>query len=112
VIHGVESNIIFGNNYGPPLFPSHPLTPSDLALHGAMAGYWTRFARNGNPNVDDDTVVHWPAFTDPVGDGRGSNKYIVFDSIIREDKRPREAACDFWEPLFLRSMLGNVPAGQ
>ena len=112
VIHGVESNIIFGNNYVPMQFPNHPLTPSDLALHQTMAGYWTRFATNGNPNIDDDTVVHWPAFTDPVGEGRGSNKYIVFDSIVREDKRLREAACDFWEPSFFRSMLGKLPASQ
>jgi para-nitrobenzyl esterase len=112
VIHGVESNIIFGNNYAPPQFPSHPLNSADLRLHTAIAGYWTRFALNGHPNVDDDTVFHWPAFKDPIGDGRGSNKYIVFDSIVREGKRPREAECDFWEPFFFRSMLGKLPAWQ
>jgi carboxylesterase type B len=48
VIHGVESNIIFGNNYTPPT--SHPLNAADLALHAAMAGYWTRFALNGHPD--------------------------------------------------------------
>ncbi len=112
MIHGVESNIIFGNNYLPMQFPNHPLTSSDLVLHGAMAGYWTRFAQNGHPNIDDDTVVRWPAFTDPVGEGRGANKYLVFDSIIREGKRPREAACDFWEPFFFRSILGRLPASQ
>ena len=112
VIHGVESNIIFANNYVPGQFPNHPLTASDLALHGAMAGYWTRFAQNGHPNIDDDTVVHWPAFTDPVGEGRGANKYLVFDAIVREDKRLREAACDFWEPFFFRSILGKLPASQ
>ncbi len=112
VIHGVESNIIFGNNYVPMQFPNHPLTSSDLALHQTMAGYWTRFAKNGNPNIDDDTVVHWPAFTDPVGEGRGSNKYIVFDSIVGEGKRLHEAPCDFWEPSFFRSMLGKLAASQ
>jgi hypothetical protein len=38
VIHGVESNIIFGNNYVPMQLPNHPLTSSDLALHHTMAG--------------------------------------------------------------------------
>jgi para-nitrobenzyl esterase len=111
VIHGVESNIIFGNNYGAPQFASHALNAADLALHVAMAGYWRRFAATGDPNLDDDTVVHWPAFRDPIGQGRGPNKYIVFDSLIREDKRLREAQCGVWEPYFFRSMLGKVPAG-
>src|SRR5574342_411544 len=36
VLHGVESNILFGNDYLPPLFPSHPLTAADELLHSAM----------------------------------------------------------------------------
>jgi carboxylesterase type B len=112
VIHGLESNILFGNNYVPQQFLNHVLTSTDLALHAKMAGYWTRFAATGTPNVDDDTVFHWPAFKDPVGLGRGSNQFIVLDNVIRKDKRPREDACDFWEPYFLRSMVGKVPAGQ
>jgi len=111
-IHGLESSILFGNNYVPAQYPNHPLNAADLALHAKMAGYWTRFAATGTPNVDDDTVFHWPAFKDPVGLGRGSNQFIVLDSVIRKDKRPREDACDFWEPYFLRSMLGKEPAGQ
>ena len=111
VIHGLESNLLFGNNYTPNQFPNYPLNAADLALHAKMAGYWTRFAATGTPNVDDDTVEHWPAFKDPHGLGRGSNQFLIFDSVIRSGKRPREAACDFWEPYFLRSMLGKVPAG-
>jgi para-nitrobenzyl esterase len=61
VIHGVESNIVFGNNYGPPP-PFYTLNTADIMLHTAMAGYWTRFAATGNPNSGDDSVVHWPAF--------------------------------------------------
>jgi len=110
VIHGVESNIIFGNNYAPPRFPNHVLDAVDLAIHGAMAGYWTRFAATGNPNNDNDSVVRWPAFKDPKGQGRGSNKYVVFGTPIGDDKRPREEQCDFWEPFFLRTMLGELPA--
>jgi len=112
VIHGLESNILFGNNYVPQQFPNHVLNPADLALHAQMAGYWTCFMATGNPNIDDDTIVHWPAFKDPLGLGRGSNQYLVLDSVIRKDKRPREDACDFWEPYFLRSMMGRAPAGQ
>ncbi|HEX5214713.1 MAG TPA: carboxylesterase family protein [Vicinamibacterales bacterium] len=110
VVHGVESNIIFGNAYAPMQFPNHPLTPADLALHGLMAGYWSRFAATGSPNVDDDTVVHWPLFKDPTGQGRGSNRFLIFNGGARADKRPREQACNFWEPYFLRTILGKVPA--
>ena len=38
VVHGVESNIVFGNDYVPPQFVNHVLTPADTALHHAMAG--------------------------------------------------------------------------
>jgi len=110
-IHGVESNIVFGNNYVPPQFSSHVLTPDDRTLHASMAGYWTRFMLTGNPNTEDESVVHWPAFKDPLGIGRGANKHLVFDRVIAADKRLRESQCDFWEPFFLRSMLGGVPAG-
>lgn len=111
-IHGVESNILFGNAFAPQQFPVHALTTEDLALHSQMAGYWSRFAATGNPNVDDDTAVHWQVFREPVGNGRGASRHLVLDRVIRSDKRIRESACDFWEPYFLRTMLGGVPAWQ
>jgi para-nitrobenzyl esterase len=112
IIHGVESNIIFGNNYVPPQFPSYTLAAADLSLHSAMQGYWTRFAAAGDPNPDDDTedVVHWPVFTHPTGQGRGAGKALVFDASITTRLRLREEACDVLEPFFLRSILGGVPA--
>ena len=110
VIHGVESNIIFGNNYVPPVFPGHVLTVADNALHSTMAGYWTRFAATGNPNRSVDSGFSWPPFTRPAGAGRGTDKYIIFGSTIGEGARLREAQCDFFEPFFFRSVLGGVPA--
>ena len=73
VIHGVESNVLFGNNYSPPVFPAYVLNEADLALHSAMSGYWTRFATSGNPNTGETVALRWPAFTHPMGKGRGSN---------------------------------------
>jgi hypothetical protein len=36
----------------------------------------------------------------------------VLDRVIKSEKRLRESACGFWEPYFLRSMLGKLPATQ
>jgi para-nitrobenzyl esterase len=128
VIHGVESNIIFGNDYVP-ILPPHVLDAADRALHATMSGYWTRFAGTGDPNRprktwpshdltrdmkksrrDDVPMVRWPAFKHPRGRGRGSEKYIIFDSAIRVGKRLRAQQCELFEPLFLRSLLGTLPA--
>jgi carboxylesterase type B len=110
VNHGLESNVLFNNNYAPPLFPSHVLNAEDLALHAAMAGYWARFAATANPNRGAESAFSWPPFKRPGGSGRGNDKYIVLAAPISEQARPREAYCDFFEPLFLRSVLGGVPA--
>ena len=110
VVHGLDVNFVFGNNYGPPLFAPYVLNATDLALFRAISGYWTRFARTGTPNTDDPNVVHWPAFKHPAGPGRGSDKYLVFDANVSEGKRQRETYCDFWSPFFLRSISGAVPA--
>jgi para-nitrobenzyl esterase len=110
VVHGVESNIVFGNNYVPPQFVNHALTPDDTALHNSMAGYWARFAAAGDPNIDDETVVHWPLFRSPLGEGRGADRLLTFDAVIRADKRLQEQHCDFWEPFFLKTVLGSTTA--
>jgi carboxylesterase type B len=107
VIHGLDRNFVFGNNYGPP--SNYVLNADDLSLFGAIAGYWTRFAGTGDPSGGSD--VHWPAYKHPTGAGRGADKYLILDWPVREDKRLREAQCDFWEPFFLGSIAdGPVPA--
>jgi para-nitrobenzyl esterase len=110
VIHGVEANVLFGNNYLAPVFPAYSLGPSELSLHDAMAGYWTRFMATGNPNADDAAVVPWPAFKHPTGGGRGADKYLVLGPVIAEAKRLREQQCDLLEPLDFRSVLAGPPA--
>jgi len=111
VAHGMDVNFVFGNNFGPP--SNYVLNADDVALFGAISGYWTRFAATGNPNVDSPDAVYWPAFKHPTGRGRGADKYAVLDWPVREDKRPRERYCDFWDPLFFRSIAsGLIPASQ
>jgi len=108
VIHGLDRNFVFGNNFGPP--SNYALNAKDLALFSEISGYWTRFAATGDPNADNPAVMHWPAFKRPAGRGRGVDKYLVLDVPIGEGRRLREAQCDFWESLFFRSVVGDVPA--
>jgi carboxylesterase type B len=89
---------------------TYPLSPDDLDLFRSIAGYWQRFADTGNPNLDDDTAVHWQPFNRPADGGRGSDKYLILDRPIRAEKRLREAQCAFWEPYFFRSITAAVPA--
>ena len=110
VIHGVESNIVFGNNYVPPQYASHTLGESDLVLFRAMSEYWTTFAAQGNPNREPSRLVRWPAFTRPNELGRGPDLSLILDVTIRGGERPQEANCEFWERRFLRPMTLDVPA--
>ena len=112
VVHGVEGNLLFRNNYGPPVFPAYMLAPADIALHDTMAGYWTRFAATGNPNRGGEAAFSWPPFKHPGGPGRGADSYLILDGVLREGSRPRERQCDFFEPYFLRSVLAGAPAVQ
>jgi para-nitrobenzyl esterase len=134
VIHGLESNLLFGNNFGPP--SNYVLVAPDLALFDVMSGYWTRFAATGNPNLSSVNpavsvagAVRWPRFRHsrartPRGNQhsfaahvravgrRGADGHLVLDSNTRQDRHLRRAACDFWEPYSFRSVVGSVPASQ
>ena len=59
---------------------------------------------------DDDDVVRWPEFRHPRGRGHGADRVLILDSTIREGRRLRKVACDFWDPHFFRSVTGSVPA--
>src|SRR5262249_51769684 len=60
------------------------MTEADQQVALAMQGYWTRFARDGNPNGED--AVNWPRY-------RAASDYrINFDapiSILKGFRRPK-----------------------
>ena len=57
--HGLESNLIFGNNFGPP--SNHILTTPDLVVYETMSTFWRRFADTGDPNPRG-VPEQWPPY--------------------------------------------------
>ena len=104
--HGLESNLLFGNNFGAP--SNHVLTTADLALFRAMSGYWRRFADTGNPNAPGD-AVRWRLFRFdryPIL----SDRYLVLDDVVSAANRLRDRQCTFWDRFYFRSLTADVPA--
>ena len=68
--HAAELPYIFGTaDRAPPSWPKVPATAVETALSDAMIGYWTAFARSGNPN--SKTLPRWS----PYGSTRA---YMLF----------------------------------
>ena len=105
VIHGMETNLVFGNNFAAPA--NHVLTAADLALFRTMSGYWGRFADTGNPTAPG--VARWPLFRVdryPIL----SDRFVVLDDAVTDANRFRERHCNFWDRFYFRSVIGTVPA--
>lgn len=83
--HAIEIPFVFGT------FAAIPYTPSaaDLALATAIQGYWTRFARTGDPGGSPA----WPRYA------AGDPTLVLDDPISRADGI-RTADCDFWRPYY------------
>ena len=107
--HGLESNLIFGNNFGAP--SNHILTTPDLVLYETMSTFWRRFADTGDPNPRG-VPEQWPPYqtVDSVTEPSRANRHFVFANRLGVAADLRDAPCNFWESLFLRSALGAVPA--
>ena len=103
--HGLETNLVFGNNFGAP--SNHVLTAADLGLFRTISGYWGRFADTGNPTAPG--AARWPLFRVdryPIL----SDRFVVLDDSVTDANRFRERQCNFWDRFYFRSVLGTVPA--
>ena len=79
-LHGAEIAYVFGS---PP-----PPTPDDAALVDAIQGYWTRFARAGDPNTSG--AVTWPAYDD------ATDQRLNLDAEITATTGFRRTECEYW----------------
>lgn len=91
-VHGIDIPFLFGTFEAIRTAAGQPYQPTaaDLALSTAMQGYWTRFARTGDPGG----APAWPRYA--VGD-----PVLGLDDPITTLTAPRAAACDFWRPYYL-----------
>jgi para-nitrobenzyl esterase len=78
--HGAEIAFVFGSSEAP--------TPDDEAVGMSMQGYWTRFARTGDPNGEG--ALEWPRYDD------ATDQRINFapeSSILSSFRREQ---CELW----------------
>lgn len=81
--HTAEIPFVFGTTLG------LPLPPSGIPLKNAVQGYWTQFARTGDPNHND--LRTWPRYES------ASDQSIRLDLVLDDLTGVRKQACDFWD---------------
>jgi para-nitrobenzyl esterase len=105
-VHGLESNLLFGNNFAvtPNLGITAPraLNAADLLLFEVMSALWRYFMERGDPNPPG-APVRWPLY-------RPGDNYFVLSDRLGAAMSLRDQQCNFWEPFFFRSVIGAVPA--
>jgi para-nitrobenzyl esterase len=85
--HGFEISYVFGTNPG----RLKGYRQADRDLSRQMMGYWTRFAKNGDPNGKDEYL--WPLYSEKDG------LCIVFDKSLSTCDFYRKKYCDFIDVL-------------
>jgi para-nitrobenzyl esterase len=83
--HGADVRYFFDSNFQEPKPPQQPppLTPAETVLADNLIGYWTTFARTGNPGPDWPIYQHGTALSFSIG-------RIEPVNLVREHR------CDFW----------------
>lgn len=71
--------------------PGSKFKDEDRKLCEEMMGYWTRFARNGDPNGDG--VARWPAYD------LSEEKHLILDNPVGVGHQLNKQACDIIDEL-------------
>lgn len=79
--HTIEQAFLF------PFQGKYKPTDADLSVQQFMVGYWTRFARTGNPNGAGSP--QWPV---AAGDA-----YLEIGTAPSAKRGPDAAKCDVWD---------------
>jgi para-nitrobenzyl esterase len=89
--HGVEMAYVFGI--------ITPPTADDAELGTTVRGYWTTFARTGNPNHRG--ALEWPRFKDRT------DRRLDFDVEPSVLTHFRRSECEFWRTLYDAEFAGG-----
>ena len=92
-VHTVELQFLFPLFHWGPQTASHPLNADEEKLSDSMVGYWSNFAKSGNPNGPVSEAVSWPAYRS------NSEKILSFDlpnSPVDTSFAVRHH-CEFWD---------------
>lgn len=84
--HGSEMPFIWDNPYF-----GLGVKPAGAAVRSAMQGYWTTFARTGDPNGGNR--VTWPKYDE------SSDSLVEFDAPVEVKSGVLSETCDFWDGL-------------
>jgi para-nitrobenzyl esterase len=82
--HSAELPYVFGDSYALGSVP-----PANQPLVDAIEGYWTQFAKTGDPNGGSNPM--WPAYT------TAADQNLTLDTTIAVSTGLEKANCDFWE---------------
>jgi para-nitrobenzyl esterase len=83
--HAAEFPFIFDRS-----MPLVAIQPSERPLVELMQGYWTRFARTGNPN--DPGSAFWPRYS--LWSPQSLDIHLPEPSLTEAHRKPQ---CDFWD---------------
>jgi para-nitrobenzyl esterase len=84
--HSAELPYVFGDAYDLGSVPA-----ANQPLVDAVEGYWTQFARTGDPNAGSNPM--WPAYTTAADQNLNLDTSITVGSGLEKDN------CDFWESI-------------
>jgi len=87
--HTAELPFVFGNPASTPWGPHTP-TPAEITFAGQMMGYWSQFAKTGNPNAAGSTL--WPRYD-------ASEAMLQLDDTQVVINGYRNAQCDYFSTL-------------
>jgi para-nitrobenzyl esterase len=83
--HGTEMPYVFGTLSNP--------GSADTSLSDTMQGYWTRFAKSGDPN--GESAIDWPAFAETNDKRMGFD--VPLPAVLTGFRRTE---CDVWATIY------------
>ncbi|NDU92732.1 MAG: carboxylesterase family protein [Ferrovum sp.] len=87
--HASELQYVFPGTYT--IYHGAPFTPQQTNLSTQMVGFWSEFAKNGNPNVSSSSTL-WPAYT------AANDTYLTLApaAVATTTGFAAEHSCAFW----------------